>query len=178
MICFIILFVCDRLDCNASRTGTGREQQLCGLLGFVDATCKITIVINHLVSKGQRFRVIFGRMCPKNQEGFETRHKISLCVFFFLDAYLHKRWNNEKEQTEGNENRNNSKKTHVIGGKSRDCKADMRKWGAAQNALRRQTKTSSEQGAARLPRWSQRGNKVSDLLVINSYFCAVDHVIT
>ena len=79
------LFVCDRLDCNASRTGTGREQQLCGLLGFVGATCKITIVMNHLVSKGQRFRVIFGRMCPKNQQrqqGFETRHNIALCVFF------------------------------------------------------------------------------------------------
>lgn len=80
--------------------------------------------------------------------------------------------------TEGNENENNNKKTHAIGAKPCDGKADMRKWMAAQNALRRQTKTSSEQGAARLQRWSQRGNKVSDLLVINSYFCAVDHVIT
>jgi len=47
---FILFFVCDRLDCNASRTGTGigREQQFCGLRGFVGSTCKITSVINHL----------------------------------------------------------------------------------------------------------------------------------
>ena len=41
---------------------------------------------------------------------------------------------------------------------------------AAQSALRHQTKTWSEQGAARLPRWSQRGNKVSFLLLINCDF--------
>lgn len=84
--------------------------------------------------------------------------------------------NTETKQTGRNENGNNNRNALRDWLRRYLTPQDMRKWIAAQSALRHQTKTSSEKGAARLPRWSQRGNKVSHLLVINSYFCAVDDV--
>ena len=150
------------------------------IFDFVGKTCKIMTVINHLEYKGQIFWVIFAlvadvaQMIP-NAARIWIETQRCLCLNFLLDEIM--KVTDRRKMTERN-NENNSKRTHAIGGKTRDCLTDMRKWVAAQDALRRQTKTSSEQGAARLPRWSQRGNKVSDLLVINSYFCAVDHVIT
>lgn len=84
--------------------------------------------------------------------------------------------NAENGQTDRNENGNNNTNALRDWLRRHLTPEDMRKLMAAHSALRYQTKTSSEKGAARLPRWSQRVNKVSDLLVINSYFCAVDDV--
>lgn len=88
-------------------------------------------------------------------------------VFCYDYPLMGKQWNNDNAWTNEIKVGTKNKELHVIGGKNKSHPQDMRKWLETQNAMRQQTKTRSEQGAARLPRWSQWGKKVSVLLLIN-----------